>query len=65
MECDPESTSVTNIFFPKSNSVRTYSGTLRKICGLEVFISNHLRRCSRKYGNFECYNFLCSDLRML
>ena len=64
MECDPESASVT-IFFPKSNSVHYYAltmhGTLRKIRGLEGFISNHLPRCSRKYRNSECYYFLCSD----
>ena len=45
MECDPESTSVTINFFPKSNSVHYYApvhGTLRKICGLEAFIQNYL-----------------------
>ena len=41
MECDPESTSVTINFFPKSNGstlLRTDHGTLRKIGGLEAFL---------------------------
>ena len=42
MECDQESASVTTQFFPKSNSVHYYAltmGTLRKIHGLEAFLS--------------------------
>ena len=47
MECDPESTLVTIKFFPKSITITITititllcidHGTLRKICGLEVFI---------------------------
>ena len=60
MECDSRSTSVTIKCFSKiylSTLLRTYSGVLRKICGLEAFILNYLRRCSRKCRNFECYNF--------
>ena len=40
LECDPESTSVTINFFPKSNSVHYNALTmeLKKICGLEAFI---------------------------
>ena len=43
----------------------TYSGTLRKICCLEGFTLNYLWKCWKKYRNFECYNFLCSDQGML
>ena len=47
MEFDPESTTVTSNFSPKSNSVHYYALTMEL----------YLRRCSRKYRNSECYNF--------